>query len=107
VAARPLGAYAADTILSRMEEKEPAEVNIGVFFQCISLGRRAAIIQLASKQDIVNRFSLRGRLAVKIKETSYTQLTEELAKEGRAELRRLIDRSGNRVCPPASGRRSI
>ncbi|MEQ7007698.1 FAD-dependent oxidoreductase [Actinopolymorpha sp. B17G11] len=81
--ARPLGAYAADTILARLEDKEPKEVNIGTGFQCIALGRNAAIVQLASMQDVANRFSIRGPLGQKIKSSSYGLLTEELGKEAR------------------------
>ncbi len=83
VTARPLGAYAADTILARLEGREPEEVNIGTGFQCIALGSRGAIVQLASKQDVANRFSIGGPLGNKIKTSSYGLLTEELAKEGR------------------------
>ncbi|MEQ4206782.1 FAD-dependent oxidoreductase [Actinopolymorpha sp. B9G3] len=81
--ARPLGAYAADTILARLEDKEPKEVNIGTGFQCIALGRNAAIVQLASMQDVANRFSIQGPLGQKIKSSSYGLLTEELGKESR------------------------
>jgi NADH dehydrogenase FAD-containing subunit len=83
VTARPLGAHAADTILARLENREPKEVNIGTGFQCIALGRRAAIVQLASMRDVANRFSIRGALAQKIKSSSYGLLTEELNKEAR------------------------
>lgn len=82
-AARPLGAHAADTVLSRMADEKPADVDIGIFLQCASLGRGAAIVQLASSDDVANRFSLRGPLARQIEESSLTLLTEELAKEAR------------------------
>jgi NADH dehydrogenase FAD-containing subunit len=82
-AANPLGAHAADTVLSRISGQEPAPIDIGLFFQCISLGRGVGIVQLASKQDVANRFSIRGRLASKIKTDSFTQLIETLAHEAR------------------------
>ena len=81
--ARPLGAYAADTILARLENKAPKEVSIGTGFQCIALGRNTAIVQLASMHDVANRFSIRGPLGQKIKSSSYGLLTEELGKEAR------------------------
>jgi NADH dehydrogenase FAD-containing subunit len=81
--ARPLGAYAADTILARLEDREPKEVNIGTGFLCVALGRKAAIVQLASMHDVANRFSIRGPLGQKIKSSSYGLLTEELAREAR------------------------
>jgi NADH dehydrogenase FAD-containing subunit len=81
--ARPLGAYAADTILARLDNRQPKEVNIGTGFQCFALGRNTAIVQLASMGDVANRFSIRGPLAHKIKSSSYELLTEELGKEAR------------------------
>ena len=44
----------------------------GVLFgKCISLGHRAAVVQLASKDDTAHRFYIGGRLAAKIKKLSY------------------------------------
>jgi len=82
-AANPLGAHAADTVLSRIAGEQPASIDVGFFGLCVSLGRRAATVQLASKDDTANRFSISGRLAVKIKESSYTGLIEHLADEAR------------------------
>jgi NADH dehydrogenase FAD-containing subunit len=81
--ARPLGAYAADTILARLENRKPKEVNIGTGFQCFALGRNTAIVQLASMHDVAIPLSIRGPLAQKIKSSSYGLLTEELGKEAR------------------------
>jgi NADH:ubiquinone reductase (H+-translocating) len=80
-AANPLGAHAADTVLRRIAGQDPAPINIGLFFQCISLGRGVATVQLASRQDVANRFAIGGRLGAKIKTASYTGLIEELAHE--------------------------
>jgi NADH dehydrogenase len=82
-AAGPLGAHAADTVLSRIAGAQPAFINVGFFGLCVSLGRRAATVQLASKDDTANRFSIGGRLAVKIKESSYKGLIKHLADEAR------------------------
>jgi NADH:ubiquinone reductase (H+-translocating) len=65
--ARPLGAHAADTVLSRIAGVEPEPVNVGFAGQCISLGRRAPTAQLASADDTANRFYISGRAAAKIK----------------------------------------
>ena len=81
LAANPLGAHAADTVLRRISGEEPVPIDIGLFFQCISLGRGVAAVQLASKQDVANRFSIGGRLGSKIKTDSFTQLIEVLAHE--------------------------
>ena len=40
-AASPLGAHAADTVLSRIAGEQPAPIAMGFVGQCISLGRRA------------------------------------------------------------------
>ncbi|HEY6745171.1 MAG TPA: FAD-dependent oxidoreductase [Mycobacteriales bacterium] len=82
-AAMPLGAHAADTVLRRIAGQDPAPINIGLFFQCISLGGGVATVQLASRQDVANRFAIGGRLASKIKASSFTGLVDELAHEGR------------------------
>ena len=80
-AALTLGAHAADTVLRHIADQEPLPIDIGVFFQCISLGGEVATVQLASRQDVANRFSIGGRLGAKIKADSFTQLIGALAKE--------------------------
>jgi NADH dehydrogenase FAD-containing subunit len=80
-AARPLGAHAADTILSRIAGKDPEDVNVGLFGQCISLGRRAATAQLASKDDIAIGAYVGGRVAATIKEGASRLMVKELARE--------------------------
>ncbi|MGX1915390.1 NAD(P)/FAD-dependent oxidoreductase [Streptomyces phaeochromogenes] len=80
-AAGPLGAHAADTVLGRIAGDQPASINVGFFGLCVSLGHRTATVQLASKDDTANRFSIGGRLAGKIKESSYKGLLRHLADE--------------------------
>jgi NADH dehydrogenase FAD-containing subunit len=82
-AAMPLGAHAADTVLRRLAGDDPAPIDIGLFFQCISLGGGVARVQLASRQDVANRFSIGGRLGAKIKSSSFPGLIEQLAREAR------------------------
>ncbi|MFI7242780.1 NAD(P)/FAD-dependent oxidoreductase [Streptomyces qinglanensis] len=81
--ANPLGAHAADTVLSRIAGEPPAVIDVGFFGLCVSLGRRDATVQLASRDDTANLLSVSGRLAVKIKESSYTGLIGQLADEAR------------------------
>jgi NADH:ubiquinone reductase (H+-translocating) len=81
--ARPLGAHAADTVLARIAGAQPAAINVGLFGQCIGLGRRAATAQLASRDDIANRFYIGGRLAATIKELACRAMVNELAAEAR------------------------
>ena len=80
-AAVPLGMYAADTVLSRIAGEQPGPIDVGFFGQCISLGRRAAVVQLASKDDIANGFYIGGRVAAKIKKLSFPGLVKQLAGE--------------------------
>jgi NADH dehydrogenase len=67
-AAGPLGAQAANTVLSRIAGTQPAVVDQAFVGSCISLGRRAATVQLARKDDSPVNFYLGGRLAAKVKE---------------------------------------
>ena len=54
-AASPLGAHAADTVLSRTAEEQPRPINVGFFAQCISLGHRAEVVQCASSAKELDR----------------------------------------------------
>lgn len=50
-AAGPLGAQAADTVLSRIAGTEPAVIDLALTGACVSLGRRTAVRQLARRDD--------------------------------------------------------
>lgn len=85
-AAGPLGAQAANTVLSRTAGTEPAVLNQAFVGQCISLGRRAATFQLARTDDTpVNAF-VGGRTAAAIKEAicraTVRSIRREAAKPG-------------------------
>jgi hypothetical protein len=82
-AAIPLGAQAANTVLSRIEGSEPAVINQAFTGQCISLGRNAATIQLAHFDDRVIPLYIGGRTAAMIKETICKGTVGFLAKEAR------------------------
>jgi NADH dehydrogenase FAD-containing subunit len=79
--ANPLGAHAADTVLSRIAGGRPTTIAIGFFGQCVSLGHGAATVQIASKNDIAKGFAVDGFLGAKIKSSSFTGLIEHLAHE--------------------------
>jgi NADH:ubiquinone reductase (H+-translocating) len=79
--ARPLGAHAADTVLSRIAGEQPSHINVGYFGQCIGLGRGAATVQIAGKDDTSKPFYIGGRLAAAIKETAIRGMVKELAHE--------------------------
>ena len=82
-AAGPLGVHAGDTVLSRIAGEQPKPIIVGFFGQCISLGHRAAVVQLASRDDTANKFYIGGRLAAWIKKKSFPGLVKEFGAEAR------------------------
>ncbi|WP_040807849.1 NAD(P)/FAD-dependent oxidoreductase [Nocardia concava] len=66
--AGPLGAQAANTVLSHIAGTEPAPIDLALLGTCVSLGRRAGIRQLARKDDIAINLYIGGRAGAKIKE---------------------------------------
>jgi len=68
-AAGPLGAQAANTVLSRIAGETPASLDQAFTGQCISLGRSHATIQLARRDDTPVDVYVGGRLAAPVKET--------------------------------------
>jgi NADH dehydrogenase len=67
-AAIPLGAQAANTVLSRIAGTPPAAVNQAFTGQCISLGRKYATVQLARPDDTPVNLFVGGRIAASLKE---------------------------------------
>jgi NADH dehydrogenase len=67
-AAGPLGAQAANTVLSHIAGTEPAVINQALTGSCVSLGRNAAMRQLARKDDSVVNVYIGGRPGAMIKE---------------------------------------
>ncbi|MGO9158971.1 NAD(P)/FAD-dependent oxidoreductase [Mycobacterium sp.] len=67
-AAIPLGAQAANTVLSRIAANPPARVSQAFVGQCISLGRAHGTIQLARTDDTPVNIVVGGRTAASIKE---------------------------------------
>ena len=82
-AAGPLGAHAADTVLSRIAGEQPAPVALGFVGQCLSLGRRAGFFQFAAKDDTANGLYLGGRPAATLKEFVCWGTVKQLALEAR------------------------
>jgi NADH:ubiquinone reductase (H+-translocating) len=66
--ASQLGPQAANTVLSRIAGTEPARFEYGIPGQCISLGRRAGIMQFSRQDDTAVNYYISGRLTAKIKE---------------------------------------
>lgn len=67
-AAVQMGPQAAETVLSRIEGRLPKPVEVGFFGQCLSLGRRAGVLQLTRRNDAATRHHLGGRPGATIKE---------------------------------------
>lgn len=69
-AAGPLGAQAADTVLSHIAGTEPTVINLAFTGACVSLGRRAGIRQVARKDDTPVNVYIGGRMGAAIKEVT-------------------------------------
>ncbi|MCX5196034.1 FAD-dependent oxidoreductase [Streptomyces sp. NBC_00249] len=79
--AMPMGARAADTVLSRIAGEQPETLNQHFAAQCISLGRRAGIFQFATRADVAIWFKIDGSLGAKLKETVCKVVPKHLADE--------------------------
>ncbi|MFC9326052.1 NAD(P)/FAD-dependent oxidoreductase [Kitasatospora sp. NPDC057015] len=82
-AAMPLGARAADTVLSRIAGEQPSTLNQVFAGQCISLGRRDGIFQFAHRSDVALWFHVDGRPGAKLKELVCRSIVKHLAGEAR------------------------
>lgn len=82
-AAIPLGAQAANTVLSRIAGTQPAVINQAFTGQCISLGRRAGTIQMARTDDTPLPLYLGGRSAAMVKEAVCKATVGFLRREAR------------------------
>ncbi|APX32682.1 pyridine nucleotide-disulfide oxidoreductase [Brachybacterium sp. P6-10-X1] len=67
-AAQPLGAQAADTVLRRIAGDAPRGRSLAIPGQCLSLGRRAGVLQFARRDDTALPAHLGGRLGAGLKE---------------------------------------
>ncbi|MFF4581661.1 NAD(P)/FAD-dependent oxidoreductase [Streptomyces sp. NPDC001389] len=82
-AAVQLGPQAAETVLSRIAGERPAPIDVGFVAQCVSLGRRDGVLQLAAKDDTPRRYHLAGRPAARLKELVCKGVPWQLAYEAR------------------------
>ncbi|GGQ31809.1 NAD(P)/FAD-dependent oxidoreductase [Streptosporangium pseudovulgare] len=115
--ATPLGARAADTVLSRLAGEQPENLHQSMYAQCISLGRRAGIYQFANRSDVAVWLHIGGGPGARIKEVVCKGIPEHLAGEARkpgsfslhrmrggvAKRRRLL-RAHRAEAPAAAGR---
>ncbi|MEV0797300.1 FAD-dependent oxidoreductase [Kribbella sp. NPDC050281] len=89
--AMQLGPQAAETVLSRIAGREPAGFEVGFFGECISLGRRAGVVQYAKRDDTpTGVFYLGNRSMAMLKEgvckSTIWQLRQEARKPGKLDL---------------------
>ena len=82
-AAIPLGAQAANTILSRIAGTPPRPLDQAFAGTCASLGRHAATFQLAQRDDTSVNFYVGGRLGASIKELACRATLWSLRQEAR------------------------
>jgi NADH dehydrogenase len=81
-AAGPLGAQAANTVLSRIAGSTPAALSQAFVGQCISLGRSYASLQLARTDDTPVNAVLGGRVTASIKEAICKATVWSIRREG-------------------------
>ncbi len=89
--AMQLGPQAGETVLSRITGKQPKNFSVGFFGECISLGRRAGVVQVARKDDTVSRVYYEGgRSMATLKEfvcwSTVWQLRQEARRPGQLDL---------------------
>ncbi|MBE9374587.1 FAD-dependent oxidoreductase [Saccharopolyspora sp. HNM0983] len=65
----PAGRAAADAVLARIAGRPPEPFRFGFLLQCISLGRRDALVQPVRPDDSPRELVLTGRPAAVVKET--------------------------------------
>ncbi|WGD38516.1 FAD-dependent oxidoreductase [Lysinibacter sp. HNR] len=81
--AMPLGSHAAENILASLQGAPLTAHTHGYVFQCISLGRRDAVIQFVRGDDTPRKAFLSGRLAAVFKEQICRYTIRELRIEGK------------------------
>jgi NADH dehydrogenase len=99
-AAGPLGAQAANTVLSRIAGTQPAALDQAFLAQCVSLGRRAATLQFTHKDDTPAKVYLSGRVAATAKEAICKGTVWGLRREARKPGSTLIVKGGKRPQHP-------
>lgn len=79
--AMPLGARAADTVLSRLAGERPDDIHQSLGAQCISLGRSAGIYQFANRSDVAVWLHIDDGLGARVKELVCKVIPKHLAEE--------------------------
>ncbi|MGH3780621.1 MAG: NAD(P)/FAD-dependent oxidoreductase [Pseudonocardiaceae bacterium] len=100
-AAGPLGVQAANTVRSRIAGTEPAVLNQAFLGSNVSLGRRAATIQLARNDDTAVNFFVGGRIGASIKEAVCKSTLWGIRREARKPGSLFWVKGGKRPAQPA------
>ncbi|MEV4008972.1 FAD-dependent oxidoreductase [Nonomuraea angiospora] len=106
-AAGPLGAQAADTVLSRIAGTEPAVISLAFSGACVSLGRHVGIRQLARKDDTAVNLYVGGRMGAAIKEVTCNFAVKRIRREARRPGSLIWVKGGPRPEQPAPAPRDV
>jgi NADH:ubiquinone reductase (H+-translocating) len=106
-AAGPLGAQAADTVLSRIAGTEPAVINLAFTGSCVSLGRRAGLRQFARKDDTSTKVYFNGRMGAAYKELVCKLAVSRIRREARKPGSALWIKGGPRPEQPAPAQKEV
>ncbi|MFG6191744.1 NAD(P)/FAD-dependent oxidoreductase [Nonomuraea sp. JJY05] len=106
-AAGPLGAQAADTVLSRIAGTEPAVISLAFSGACVSLGRHTGIRQLARKDDTAVNLYVGGRMGAAIKEVTCNFAVKRIRREARRPGSLIWVKGGPRPEQPAPAPRGV
>jgi NADH:ubiquinone reductase (H+-translocating) len=99
-AAGPLGAQAANTVLGRIAGTAPPVVDQAFVGSCVSLGRHAATVQLARKDDTPVNYYVGGRLAASVKEAICKGTLWGIRREARKPGSTVVIKAGKRRLQP-------
>ncbi|MGO4616055.1 NAD(P)/FAD-dependent oxidoreductase [Nocardia sp. 2YAB30] len=80
-AAGCLGAHAADTVLNRIADEQPAPIDLSFPAMCVSFGRRTGIFQFGHKDDTAMRLYFSGFAGKALKEFSCEASVKHLMTE--------------------------
>ncbi|WP_433715194.1 NAD(P)/FAD-dependent oxidoreductase [Nocardia sp. CA-084685] len=100
--AGPLGAQAANTVLSHIAGTEPAMLDLALTGACVSLGRRVGIRQLARKDDTAVNLYIGGRMGARIKEVTCKVAVWKIRREARKPGSLIWPKGGPRPERPTS-----
>jgi NADH dehydrogenase FAD-containing subunit len=103
-ASGPLGAQAADIVLSRIAGTGPAVINLALAGSCVSLGRHAALRQFAGRGDTAVNVHIGGRIGAVIKGATCKFTVSRIRREARKPGSVVWVKGGRRAEQPAVAR---